>query len=330
METNTTRIPPKNRSQKTLFIVLFVLLALATAIACSGFAYYLHDTILDVDSSSISVVDAGEDVFGDVVVLPIHGIIGEFGSLFGAHGTTASFVKWYLGEIDDMKTVKAILLDVSTPGGSVYHSDEIYNMFLQQRKKGIRIFAHFRSIATSGGYYVSSAAEMIYCDPTCLTGSISVKMEVLNLAELMKSIGLKMEVIKSAKYKDILSPYRPVESEERLLIQEIIDEYYERFVGIVANSRKMTVDKTREIADGRIYTATQAIANGLIDRIAYRPEVFADIRSELGGKVNFVEIVSKKSILSFLTQKTQRSSLEERLAKGLLMDGRPMFLYLWK
>ena len=122
-------------------------------------------------------------------------------------------------------------------------------------------------VAASGGYYVASAADKIMANPGTITGSIGVIAEMGNVEELFKKIGVKIEVIKSGKHKDIGSPVRPITPEERKMLQGLINNAYEQFVTAVAKGRNMPYEKVKELADGSIYTGQQAKENGLIDEL---------------------------------------------------------------
>lgn len=166
------------------------------------------------------------------------------------------------------KDVKAIVLDINTPGGSVGAVQEIYS-YIKRAKAGTKkpFIARFGEVSASGGYYVASACDQIYAQPGTITGSIGVIFSVGNFEGLMKKVGFKTEVIKSGKFKDIGSPTRDMTPEERRLLQGMIDDSYEQFVAAVAEGRKMPLEKVKELADGRIYTGRQALAVGLVDKL---------------------------------------------------------------
>ncbi len=175
--------------------------------------------------------------------------------------------------------VKAILLRVDSPGGSVIGSDEIYNALKKVDKP---IVVQMGNVAASGGYYVSMAAKHIIAHPDTLTGSIGVISEFTNIEGLYEKLGLKSTIIKSGEFKDFGNPTSPFTEEDRALWQAVIDEVYEHFVTLVANGRKMTVEEVKKLADGRIYTGRQALKLKLVDQLGYFEDA-VDKAAALGG-----------------------------------------------
>ncbi len=162
--------------------------------------------------------------------------------------------------------VKAILVRIDSPGGSVAPSQEIYEAIHRAREEK-PVVASLGSVAASGGYYIASAAEKIFANPGTLTGSIGVAMHTRNVRDLMSKIGVESSVIKSGKFKDAGSPYRSMTPGEERYLQEVSDEIYGQFVEAVSKSRKMKQETVEEIADGRIFTGKRAQELGLVDAI---------------------------------------------------------------
>jgi protease-4 len=197
--------------------------------------------------------------------------------IYGAISQAASSRPWDHGsqqiakriqELSEDKEVKAILLDINSPGGSVGSVQEIYSEIKRAKAISKKPFvARFGEVSASGGYYVASACDSIVALPGTITGSIGVIFSVNDFDGLMKKVGFKNEAIKSGKFKDIGSPMRDMTPEERKLLQGLIDDSYEQFVAAVADGRKMTVDKVKLLADGRIFTGRQAKDIGLVDRL---------------------------------------------------------------
>ncbi|MCS7056527.1 MAG: signal peptide peptidase SppA [Thermoflexales bacterium] len=175
--------------------------------------------------------------------------------------------------------VKAILLRVDSPGGSVIGSDEIYHALKQANKP---VVVHMGALAASGGYYVSMAADHIVAHPDTLTGSIGVISEFTNIEGLYEKLGLKSTVIKSGEFKDFGNPTSPFTEEDRKLWQAVIDETYENFVKIIADNRGMTVEEVKRLADGRIYTGRQAYALKLVDQLGYFEDAVKEAASRGG------------------------------------------------
>jgi protease-4 len=193
------------------------------------------------------------DLAEKVGVIPIEGIIGDAGEIIDQ-----------INEFADSKDIRAVVLRIDTPGGSVAPSQEIYQAVRELRKKK-KVVVSMGSVAASGGYLIAVAADRIVANPGTITGSISAVMHHANLEELLKKVGVRSSVIKSGKFKDIGSPVREMTKEEQSLIQGIVDDIYDQFVRIVSENRKIPLSKIVRLADGRIFTGRQAKELGLID-----------------------------------------------------------------
>jgi len=195
-------------------------------------------------------------------------------------------------------SIKAIILRIDSPGGAVAPAQEIY----EEVKKAVakkKILVSMGSIAASGGYYIASPATKIIANPGTLTGSIGVIMEVPNIEGLLNKIGIKTEVIKSGKHKDIASMFRGIKKEEREILQGVMDNVHEQFIKAVAEGRKMLVDDVKKIADGRIFTGEQALKLGLIDELGNLEDT-VQTAAKLTGIKGEPVIVSKKEKYSFV------------------------------
>lgn len=192
-------------------------------------------------------------------------------------------------------TIKAIILRVNSPGGSVVASDEIYHAL---KNCGKPVVALMGETAASGGVYVSMGAKYIVAHPNTFTGSVGVIFSLTNYEELYKKIGLRDEVIKSGKLKDIGSGSRQLTDEERQLLQGIIDSTYEDFVKIVADARKLKVEEVKKFADGRILTGKQALEIKLVDKLGYESDA-VKMAAELAGIKGNPRIVGYRASTPF-------------------------------
>jgi protease-4 len=167
--------------------------------------------------------------------------------------------------------VKAVVLRLNTPGGSVTASDQMHRELSEfKRETGLPVIAVMMDVAASGGYYVAMAADEVLAHPTSVTGSIGVIVQVLSVEGLFELVGLSQRTLKSGPLKDMASPFRPMTDEERELLQHIVDADYERFLDVVDAGRpKLGRDQVRALADGRVFVAGQALQAGLIDEIGY-------------------------------------------------------------
>lgn len=219
-----------------------------------------------------------------IAVIYVDGVImggrGQGGFLSDAGGTDAIIRQ--LHEARDDAAVKAIILRVNSPGGSAPASQELGSEIKKLRAGGKIIVTSMGDVAASGGYWIAAVTDKIYANPATMTGSIGVYIPYSNWEELYKKIGINQEKIKSGPHKDILSPERQMTAEERAIIQGMVDELYNQFVAVVAEGRHMDPAKVRQLADGRIYTGSQAKELGLVDELGTMYDAI-DCAAQLAG-----------------------------------------------
>jgi protease-4 len=236
---------------------------------------------------SEKVVDGPADAKAKIAILDVEGVLtsDHSESIFGSKESqvVALVEKLKLAEADP--DVKAVLVRIDSPGGDVTTSDILYHELagFKARKK-VPVVAAFMGVAASGGYYLASAADAIVAHPTSITGSIGVISLHVSLAGLLDKIGVKVEALKSGINKDMGSPFRAMTDEDRKLLQALIDQFYARFVSVVADGRKgrLTEAQVKTLADGRVYTAQQALDAKLIDRVGYLADAVAEVKSRAG------------------------------------------------
>jgi len=217
-----------------------------------------------------------------VALVAVKGVITDAAGGFFAPGTFRSSLEQLERAAQD-EAVKAVLLEVDSPGGEVTASDVLWRKVTQLKKEtGKPVVVSMGSMATSGGYYVSSAADRIVAQPTTVTGSIGVLMSLLNAQGLVEKVGLQSVVIKSAEHKDLGSPFREMTPEEQAILQGVVDHLFTRFKTLVAEGRELTAEQVTAVADGRILTAQEALETGLIDRIGYLDEAIAEAKQLAG------------------------------------------------
>jgi protease IV len=212
-----------------------------------------------------------------------------------------SVVEEIKGYVKD-SSVRAIVLRVDSPGGGVVPSQEIYEQVIKA-KAAKKVVVSMGSVAASGGYYISAPADRIIANQGTITGSIGVIMVVPNLKGLLDKVGIRTEVVKSGKNKDLASVFRGIGDEERAIIQGVMDDVHEQFIAAVSDCRKIPIEKARAIADGRIFSGRQAITVGLVDEVG---DLEYAIRSaaKLAGIEGEPEVISKaeKGALSRLLE----------------------------
>ncbi len=183
----------------------------------------------------------------------------------------------------DNPMVKAIVVRIDSPGGGVAPSQEIYNAVKRVRKEQNKtVVASMGTVAASGGYYIAVATDRILANPGTLTGSIGVIMQMANFQELLEKVGVKSVVIKTGKFKDLGSPFRPMVEEERQLLEAVMHDTLSQFIEAVAEGRSMDASEVEQLADGRIFTGRQAKSVLLIDEIGDLHDAIK-LAGELGG-----------------------------------------------
>ena len=244
-----------------LFIFLCIL------VGTIGLAVLLHFSgpVLHINPFGSDVVQL--EYSGDDYVAIVH----VEGGIYSSGGEAYDHI-WTLDEIDALMNDKhntGILLYVDSPGGEVFTGDELYLKLLRYKEETDRpVYAYFASNACSGAYYVSCAADKIIANRNCITGSIGVKIGTFfDLTKLMETYGVDAFDLASGDHKNMGSYFETMNEEEIAIYQGIVDEMYEQFVDIVCTARGLDKETVKKIADGRIYSASQALDLGLIDEI---------------------------------------------------------------
>jgi len=212
---------------------------------------------------------------GKVLVIPIRGIISDAPrrQFITTWPSMVQEIVSQLRKAEDDPEVKAVLLKIDSPGGSVIASDLIYNeiMAFKQRKKA-KVVAAMMGVAASGGYYIALPADFILAHPTTVTGSVGVLFLNPNVSGLMEKIGVDVNVSKTGDNKDMGSPFRQATEEEQGIIQDIVDRLGAQFLDHIAEHRKLGPNRLKEISSARIYLADDALKLGMVDSIGYLDE----------------------------------------------------------
>lgn len=230
-----------------------------------------------------------------VAVVYVEGTIqsGESSGLFATGGAYSDQIVRWLRRAERDPSVKAVVLRVDSPGGGVTASDEIRNQIVKL-KATKPVVASMGSLAASGGYYVSAPATTLVTNETTLTGSIGVITIVPNLEGLMEKLGIEATVFTSGPHKDETAGLRPLTEADRKILQEMVNQAFDRFVTVVSEGRGMSEEAVRKLADGRIYTGRQALGLGLADRVGDLPEAIR-LAADLGGIRGEARVVRYRS-----------------------------------
>ena len=189
-------------------------------------------------------------------------------------------------------SIVAVVLRIDSPGGGVAASQEIYDAVVALKKKK-KVVVSMGSVAASGGLLIACAGDKIVANPGTITGSISAIMQFANVEELLKKVGVKSSVVKSGQYKDIGSPMREMTPEERIIVQELVDDIYNQFIDVIVRDRKMTRERVVAIGDGRVFTGRKALEHGLVDQLGDMAAA-AKLASVLAGKGGKYDLVYPK------------------------------------
>lgn len=315
-----------------LAILLLILSSISSGITSSLFkakeenSENFFTSLLQKNNQMTETSLQGSDTNNRILLVPIEGVISSNkGTSLLSSGSeyNQDLILSSLDKAKDDETIKGIILEVNSPGGGVYESAQVHDKVLEVKKaRKIPVIAVMKSMAASGGYYISCAADKIYASQDTMTGSIGVIMSSLNMSGLFDKLGIQNQTIKSAAHKDIGSTSRPMTEEEKAILQGYVNSAYSRFVDVVAKGRKMTKDQVLPLADGRIYDGAQAKAVGLVDELAYPDQAYAAFEKQLGHED--MEIFSYSPGLSldslpypFMKGQTKEEVLAKELEKGL-------------
>lgn len=275
---------------------------------------------------------------GKVLLLDLSGVISSHDKdgLIPQPNMLAAFKEDLTKASKDDK-IKAVVLRINSPGGTVNASDILYHeikVFKANRK--IPVIASMMDVAASGGYYAAMAADAILVHPSTVTGSIGVIMLTVNAKGLLEKVGMEASAITSGPRKDMGSPFRTMTAEEKAIFQGVIDSFYHRFLTVVQEGRRnLSADQIRKLADGRIYSGEQAKAAGLVDDIGYLDEAIEMGKKKAG--------LTEARVVTYRRQGEYQNNIYSRMIGGssgwnslanmdllsLLRGSGPQFMYMW-
>lgn len=297
---------------------------------------YDSTTTTDSNFEVQNVSGTGEQ---QVLLIHVNGLISD--SEFSSALTSSSVVHSKdiierLKMASDNPDIKAIIFKINSPGGEITATDKIYNAILNFKKKTHKpVIAYLEGTAASGGYYIAVACDMIICNDICITGSIGVIMSFIQASDLIENkLGIKPVVIKSGKHKDIGSFFRSTTEEEQQILQNIIMQMYEKFLSVVkAGRRNLAIlprEELLEIADGKIYTGTQALELGLVDQVGSFDDVVAYCKKHISGNISIIQYNDKYSFLKNLFMSSSQKTTIDTICNHLgIKTLNPGIYYLW-
>lgn len=258
-------------------VSLFANLILLALLGAQGATSMARIKVLEPQEYKEEVIEEGGDPHSKIAVIPLAGIIA-----FEAEGSLGDAMvedfKLALKQAAEDPHVKAVVIETDSPGGEITASDVLYDA-LKNFDSEKPVIVYFNSLGASGAYYMACGADWIMCNDTTFTGSIGVIISTLNYRDLFGKIGLESLVFKSGKFKDMLNGAREMTPEEKEYVQSLVMQSYDRFLGIVAKSRKLDPEKLKSgPADGRILSGTDAYREKLVDQLGYIEEAYAKAR----------------------------------------------------
>ncbi len=290
----------KKRINKGLIIFIVIVIAVVLlGVSCNRTMV----TIMGGVSETGNNIDYSDDY---IAVINVEGTIADSaGSILETETYNHQFTMDAIDDIIADKENKGLIIQVNSPGGSVYTSDELYLKILKYKETGRPVYSAMGSMAASGGYYISAPSDKIIANRNCWTGSIGVKIgTIYDTTELLKKVGIEAETITSGDNKNMGSSYEEITEEQKEIYQGLVDEAYEQFVEIVASGRNMSTKRVKSLADGRIYTAKQALENGLVDDIGdydYAIDAMMSDNSLKECDINYLIPEKETDLFSFLT-----------------------------
>jgi protease-4 len=256
------------------FIVIFGAIAIFSAVMTSALTKIKATNGDQFESYERKFISGNKNSKNTILVVPVNGVIvaGENPSPFASSMASAEKICQHLKMAQKDKSVKAVIMQINSPGGEVVASDQIHHAVMQVRKSGKPVVAVIGTMGASGGYYIACAGDKIIAHRLSITGSIGVIIQNFKYYDLLKKIGVKSDTYTSCKYKDILSGARKEKPGERAIIQEHINKVYKAFIQIVADGRPQLTMKQLEnsiITDGRIFLGSEALKLKLIDELGF-------------------------------------------------------------
>ena len=319
-----------------------LLLTLAASLAgCgAGTGFIIKPVPLkDQVVENVVAADPGLLVGDRIAVVDVDGLImnqRNTGGLLGPRDNPVSLLVEKLDKAQADMRVKALVVRINSPGGGVTASDIIYRRVMEFRQaRKVPVIAVIEDVGASGGYYIACSADAIVAHPTSITGSIGVIVQTISLAGSMKMIGIEAKALTSGAYKDMGSPLKPLNEKDQAIIQAMVNEFYQRFVSVVAAGRpKLTPEKVQALADGRVYTGRQALDNGLVDSLGYVSDAIA-LAKKLSGAARVKVVMyarpwgQKQNVYSQAPDLPPQMNLINVNMPSLMSLAQPQFLYLW-
>ena len=322
-----------------------MVLAALMLLACGGCGPNVGYVIKPVPISealqeTVIASDEGLFVSDKVLVLDVDGLLvnqREMG-LFSMGDNPVSLFVEKLDKAQADASIKAVVVRINSPGGGVTASDIMYRRLMDFRSaRNVPVIAVIEDVGASGGYYIACGADRIIAHPTSVTGSIGTIVQTFSLAGAMSALRIEARAITSGPRKDMASPFKPLAPEDMAILQGMIDEYYQRFLDVVAAGRtQLTPEQIKPLADGRVFTGAQAKENGLVDQLGYMGDAIAQAKA--ASKAARVKVVMYHRPMGYRANAYSAApdaptqpqvNLVNISMPQMLSAAQPSFLYLW-
>lgn len=274
---------------------------------------------------SLTLIDG--DRLGNVARIPIYGpITGTGEKLLGRSTASSQLIVGFIEQAERNPRIEAIVLEINSPGGSAVASNEIASAVKRTEKP---VIALIRELGASGGYWIASAADYVIADRMSITGSIGVLSSYLEFSRLMEEYGVGYERLVAGEYKDVGTPFRSLESDERALLQQKLDTIHAFFIQEIAANRKLPEAAVRQLATGEFFLGVEAVEHGLVDELGDKITAEEHLKTKYGiEEINYVVYEEKAGFFDLLsTVFTDFSfSIGEGIGAALLSGNSPV---LW-
>jgi len=238
--------------------------------------------VLSIAGLVLSLAGLLEGGEGTIAIIPVHGAIAYDTAGF-TDGVNPDDIKELIAEANSDPSVKAIVLDINSPGGTPVASEELMDAINKSEKP---VVSWISDSGTSGAYLAASASDRIVASPSAWVGSIGVILDLTDLSQMYRQMGINKYAIKAGEYKDMGADYRMITDEERQMLQSMVNEEYDYFIKTVAANRNLSVSYVKSLAEGRIFTGRQAVRNRLVDFTGGK-DYAVEVAAKLAGVKNY-------------------------------------------
>jgi len=324
---------------KTHAITILAGWAVLFAAGCGNTGWVIKPVRIDERLTETEIYsDGGWGVRDKVAVIDLDGVIfnERKSDLFGNGENPVSLFVEKVDKAQADRRVRVLVLRINSPGGGVTASDIMYNRVMRfKAATGRPVIAVLQDVAASGGYYVACAADVIVAHRTTVTGSIGVIVQTVSFAGTMEKIGVDAQAITSGARKDMASPLKPLDKADAAILQGLVDDFYAQFISVVSAGRpKLTAEKVLKLADGRVYSAGEAVKNGLVDSLGYMDDALA-LAKKRSGSSRIKAVIYHRAMgyrpnaYSLAGVGGAQFNLVNINAGQLMSLARPRFMYLW-